>query len=418
MKKIDLNKIKFSEILNEYFFDWWINYDKYLYKVCKGGRNSGKSTHIPFRWVRDIIKYPINGLIVRKVANTLSNSVFENMLEAIEILNVDHYFKDYKSPLKIVYKPTGQQILFRGADDPQKIKSIKTSKFPIAKLWIEELAEFKTEDEVRMIINSILRAELKQGMDYSIDLSYNPAKRKKHWCNRLYNTKFIPSNTYVHHSTYLNNPYTSQDFINEAEEIKKINYNKYRWIYLGHAIGGGITPFSNLDFDTKISNDMIKFFDNIRQGLDFGWSINPTHFVRLHYDTTRDIIYLLDEIEGIKLRNKNLYDKIVSNKYHYMRITGDSADPRGIEELQSYGLKVKGAKKGPNSIEYGLEWLDSLNKIVIDYKRTPKTAKNFEDIDYKLDKDGELTDELDGEHDAIDATRYALERDMKHIRKI
>lgn len=413
MKEIDINKIDFADVVIPSFYDWWINYDKYLYKVNKGGRGSGKSTHIPIRWVRDFIKYPINGLVVRKVHNTLSKSCFENILEATELLNVDHYFKDYKSPLRIVYKPTKQEILFRGADDPQKIKSIKTSKFPITKLWIEELAEFKTEEEVKVITNSVLRARLKPGLGgYSIDFSYNPAKRKSHWCNKSYETKFLPNNVFVHTSCYLDNPYISDDFIEEAEEVKKQNEQRYKWIYLGMPIGFGIVPFENVSFET-ITNDEIAMFDMIRQGIDFGWKPDPLHFGRYHWDKSRDYIYSLDEIRGIKMRGSTLHKKIIYKGYNDYRITGDSAHPRAIDELKSFGLPVIGAKKGPGSVEFGIEWLGTVKKIICDPKRTPDLAKEFENIDYKIDKDGNLDSELDGEHHGIDCTRYAFERDMR-----
>jgi PBSX family phage terminase large subunit len=411
MKEINLDKIDFADVVNEHFDKWWVKYDDYLYKVCKGGRNSGKSTQIPIRFIRDIIKYPINGLAVRKVGNTLRNSVFENLLEATEMLNIDHYFKDYKSPLRIVYKPTGQEILFRGADDPAKIKSIKTRKFPIAKLWIEELAEFKTESEVKVIVNSVLRSNLKNGLRYSIDMSYNPPKRKTSWVNKLYETKFLPNNVFVHHSTYKENPYCSDDFIEEANEIEKINPLMYEWIYLGKAIGGGLQPFNNIVF-REITNEEIETFNNIKQGLDFGWKPSPSHFVRSHFDKKRHDIYALDEIRQQKLVNKILYKDIIDKSYNDVITWGDPADNRSIEELQGYGMRIRPAKKGAGSVEYGTEWLDTMNSIIVDPKRTPWLAKEFENIDYKLDKDGIQTNILDGDHHGIDGLRYAYELEM------
>jgi PBSX family phage terminase large subunit len=386
-----------------------------LFNVNKGGRNSAKSTHVSFKMIVDMMKHRINSLCVRKVANTLATSVFEQLKEATCIMNVDHYWRDYKSPLRLVYKPTGQEIIFRGADDSSKIKSIKTSKFPLARLWVEELAEFKTEDELQIIIDSIIRAELMNGLNYRIDYTYNPPKRKTAWVNKKFNTQFIPNNMYIYHSDYTTNPHVSKQFKAEAEEAKERNLNRYRWLYMGEPIGGGIVPFSNLVF-RRITDDEIKVFDNIRQGLDFGWSIDPTHFGRQHLDKKREILYFLDEIRGIKLRNKVLYETIVNRKYNDSRVTGDSEDPRGINELKSYGLNIIGAKKGPGSVEYGLEWLDSLNEIVIDVKRTPETAREFENADYKLDKDGNTIAELEGDDHSIDMARYSCENDMKYKR--
>jgi len=414
MLEANIDKIDIFNLLNENFLEWWYEIaDKYLYRVLKGGRNSAKSTHVSFRKIYRMMKYPINTLVVRKVAGTLATSVFEQLKEATCLMNVDHYWKDYKSPLRLVYKPTGQEILFRGADDPQKIKSIKTSKFPLAELWLEELAEFRSEDEVQTIVDSVVRANLKDNLQYGIDLTYNPPKNKASWVNKKYNTQFIAKNTHVHHSTYLDNTHVSGAFIEEAEEVKKLNLNRYKWLYLGEAIGGGIVPFSNLEFRT-ITNEEIKMFDNIRQGIDFGYAIDPAHFGRYHYDKTRQILYFLDEVRGVKLRNRILADNILDKKYNDFLVTADSEDPKSIDELKSYGIRIKKAKKGPGSVEYGLEWLDTLNKIVIDPNRTKGAAKEFESADYKLDKDGNQTTEIDGEDHAIDCTRYAMESDMKH----
>jgi PBSX family phage terminase large subunit len=414
MLEANIDKIDIFNLINENFYEWWYEIaDKYLYRVLKGGRNSAKSTHISFRKIYRMMKYPINTLVVRKVAGTLATSVFEQLKEAICLMNVDYYWKDYKSPLRLLYKPTGQEILFRGADDPQKIKSIKTSRFPLSELWIEELSEFRSEDEVQTIVDSVVRAKLKNGLNYGIDFTYNPPKNKANWCNKKYNTQFLPSNTHVHHSTYLDNLHVSEAFIEEAEEVKKLNQNRYKWLYLGEALGGGIVPFSNLEFRT-ITDDEIKRFDNIKQGHDFGFSVDPANFGRQHLDKTRAILYFIDEIRAVKLKNKILADKIIERNYNDSIIIADSENPQGIDELRSYGIKIKGAKKGPGSVEYGLEWLDTLNKIVIDYKRTPGAAKEFESADYKLDRDGNQTAELDGEDHSIDQTRYSLENDMKN----
>ena len=256
----------------------------------------------------DLMKYKINALVVRRVANTLRTSVYEQLLWAIDTLNVGHLWKENKSLLELEYLPWKNKILFRGADDPQKIKSIKTSKYPIARLWFEEVAEFKTEEEVQTIVDSIVRAELPDGLNYKIVYSYNPPKRKQHWLNKKYETQFIPANTYVHHSCYLDNPYVSKAFMEEAENMKKKNVFKYRWNYLGEPIGSGIVPFDNLEFRT-ITDEEIKSFDNIRQGLDWGYGVDPVAFVRWHYDKTRRKLYALDEVYGVKMSNRILADK-------------------------------------------------------------------------------------------------------------
>ena len=406
---------KISEIINKNFHKFWktINSNKYLFHVLKGGRASAKSTHIAIWLVLALMKYPVTCLCIRKVGNTLTESVFEQLKEAIDILNVGHVWKIQKSPLQLIYIPRGNKFIFRGADDPAKIKSIKMSKFPIAFVWFEELAEFKTEDEVSTIVNSVLRAELPPGLSYKVIYSYNPPKRKQSWVNKKFETQFIPDNTYIHHSTYLDNPHISKAFIEEANEVKKKNEFKYRWEYLGEPIGSGVVPFSNLEFRT-ITDEEIASFDNIRQGNDFGYATDPMAFVRLHYDKKKRIIYFIDEIYGVKMSIRELAAKIKEKGYNDLPITCDSAEPRSIAELREHGIKALKAKKGPGSIEFGENWLDDLEAIVIDNKRTPNVAKEYENIDYQTDKDGNIRPKLeDKDNHSIDATRYALEMDMK-----
>ena len=413
-----MNK-KISEIINKNFYEFWktINSNKYLFHVLKGGRASAKSTHIAIWLVLALMKYPVTCLCIRKVGNTLAESVFEQLKEAIDILNVGHVWKVQKSPLQLVYIPRGNKFIFRGADDPAKIKSIKMSKFPIAFVWFEELAEFKTEDEVSTIVNSVLRAELPPGLSYKVIYSYNPPKRKQSWVNKKFETQFIPDNTYIHHSTYLDNPHISKAFKEEAEEVKKKNEFKYRWEYLGEPIGSGVVPFSNLVF-REITDSEINSFDNIRQGNDFGYATDPMAFVRMHYDSKRRILYFIDEIYGVKMSIRELASKIKSKKYDDYPVICDSAEPRSIAELKEYGIHALKAKKGPGSIEFGENWLDALEAIVIDNKRTPNVAKEYENIDYQTDKDGNVRPKLeDKDNHTIDATRYGLENDMKNKSK-
>ncbi|OXS69847.1 PBSX family phage terminase large subunit [Priestia filamentosa] len=412
-----LNTIKISDIITPHFQSFWkaSNSRKYLKHVLKGGRGSAKSTHITLKLIRDMMKYPVSTLCVRKVARTLEESVFEQLKEAIDILGVEAYWHVNKSPLKLTYLPRGNSIIFRGADDPAKIKSIKISKYPVAFLWIEELAEFKTEDEVSTIENSVLRAELPDGLFYAFYYSYNPPKRKQSWVNKKYESAFVPKNTFVHHSSYLQNPFISKAFIEEAEETKKKQPLKYRWEYLGEAIGSGVVPFDNLTFRT-ITDEELKRFDNIRQGIDWGYGNDPFAFVQWHYDKARRRIYAMDEIYGVKLSNRNVATMMKKQKFDNGWTIADSAEPKSIDEMRyEHGIrKIKGAKKGPGSIEYGEKWLDDLEEIVIDPNRTPNIAKEFEDIDYATDQDGNPKPQLEDKNNhSIDATRYAFENDMK-----
>jgi len=411
-----VKQIKMSDKILPAFREFWRSSrnNDYLFYVLKGGRASSKSTHIAIDMIYDLMRKPVNMLAIRKVGNTLQDSVYEQLLWAIEYLEVSHLFKVNKSPLKITYRPRGNAIIFRGADDPAKIKSIKSSKFPIAVAWFEEIAEFKTEDEISTIVNSIVRAELDDGLKYKIYMSYNPPKRKQSWVNKKFETKFVSKNTYVHHSTYLDNPHVSKAFIEEAEEVREKRPNKYEWEYLGKPIGSGVVPFDNLIF-REITNDEVKRFDNIRQGIDWGYATDAFAFGRMHYDKTRRTLYIVDEYYKVKASNREVAEWIIKKGYTDAQIIADGAEPKSVDELRDLGIKrIKGSVKGAGSVEYGEKWLDDLDGIVIDYKRTPNAAREFENIDYQTDKDGNPRARLeDKDNHFIDQVRYALEDDMR-----
>ena len=412
-----MTSIKMSELLSAKFYDVWraSKSKDILNVVCSGGRGSGKSSNVAHIITQLLMRYPVNAVGIRKIDNTLEQSVYEQMKWAIEEQKVTHLFKFNKSPLRITYLPRGNYMVFRGAQYPERIKSLKDSRFPFAIAWVEELAEFRTEEEVTTITNSLLRGELDEGLQYKFFFTYNPPKRKQSWVNKKYGTQFVSGNTFVHHSTYLDNPFIAKEFIKEAEETKKKNEIKYRWEYMGEAIGSGITPFNNLEF-REITDEEAANFDNIRNGLDFGYATDPLAFVRWHYDKKHNGIYAIDEFYGQKISNRQAANWIKSRGYQSDRIGADSAEPKSIAELHGdFNLpNVYGVKKGPDSVEFGERWLDDLDFICIDPKRTPNIAREFESIDYQTDRDGNPKPRLeDKDNHTIDATRYAFADDMR-----
>lgn len=414
--------IKISSLIPKPFHSVWkaAKDRDILHVVCKGGRGSGKSSDIAHIIIQLIMRCAVNAVAIRKIDNTLEQSVYEQLKWAVVEQQVMHLFKFNKSPLRITYIPRGNYISFRGAQNPERIKSLKDARFPFAIAWIEELAEFKTEDEVKTITNSLLRGELGDSLFYKFFYSYNPPKRKSSWVNKKYETQFQPSNTFVHHSTYLDNPFIAKEFIEEANATKQRNERRYRWEYLGEAIGSGVVPFDNLEFRT-ITDEEVANFDNCRDGVDFGYANDPLAFVRWHYDKKQTTIYAIKELYGVKISNRKLAEWIQNQGYSTDHIYCDSAEPKSIAELRNeHGIKhVQGVKKGPDSVQYGEEWLGDLEAIVIDPKRTPNIAREFENIDYAMDRDGNpLPRLIDKDNHTIDATRYALDDDMRAKRDL
>ncbi|MFP3356856.1 PBSX family phage terminase large subunit [Planococcus sp. SIMBA_143] len=384
--------------------------------VCKGGRGSGKSSDIAHIFVQLLMRLPLNGIGIRKVDNTLELSIFEQIKWAISEQGVSHLFKVNKSPMRITYLPRGNYMVFKGAQEPERIKSLKSANFPFALAWVEELAEFKTEEEVTTITNSLLRGELADGLFYKFFFSYNPPKRRQSWVNKKYESSFQPTNTFVHHSTYHDNPFISKQFIEEALAAKERNPKRYEWEYEGKAVGSGVVPFDNLQIEAGcITDDMAKSFDNIRNGLDYGYASDPLAFVRWHYDKKRNGIYAIDEHYGVKISNRKLAEWITKRGYAHEEIFAE-VEPKSNDEMRlEHGIqRLKQVKKGPDSVEYGEKWLDDLDFICIDPLRTPNIAREFENIDYQTDRDGNPKPRLeDKDNHTIDSTRYAFERDMR-----
>ena len=407
-------QLKISDLLTPKFYPLYSAWksNKYTRLVCKGGRGSAKSTNIALILVVDLMQYPVNTICFRKVGENLRKSVYEQIKWAIKFLGVEEYFEYKLSPLEIIYKERGNKFIFMGVDDPQKSKSIKEAQFPIARYWFEELAEFKNEDEVETVLNSIFRGKLEKGLIYKGFFSYNPPKMKHNWVNKKYNYSFIENNVFVHHSTYFDNPYISEEFIKEAEAVKAKDETKYRLVYMGEPIGNGLVPFPNLEI-REIEATEIAGLEKFRNGVDWGYGVDPLAFVRWGYDKKKGIIYALDEYYGVGLKNRNLANYILSKGYDELVIC-DSAEPKSIDELKEYDISAWGAKKGAGSVEYGEKWLADLEAIVIDPKRTPNISREFEMIDYATDRDGNALPRLEDKNNhSIDATRYAFSNDMK-----
>lgn len=265
-------------------------------------------------------------------------------------------------------------------------------------------------EEIRSIIQSLLRG----GSGYEVFYSYNPPKMISSWVNaEVINER---SDRLVHSSTYLDVPveWLGEQFIIEAETLKEQNELAYRNEYLGEATGTGGAVFTNITL-REITDDELRRFDNISDGIDFGYAVDPVVFTQNHYDKTRKKLYIFNEIYKVGMSNKQLWEAICKQKIGHSQIIADSAEPKSIDELNSYGkLRVAGAKKGADSIDFGVKWLQNLNEIIIDPKRAPNTAREFSLYEYLKDKYGNFISRYpDLDNHTIDATRYSREQDMQ-----
>ncbi|WP_159443642.1 PBSX family phage terminase large subunit [Cetobacterium ceti] len=403
-KKIKRSK-KLTDIITPAFYKSYYTFknNDVLEMVEYGGRGGGKSSNVFMFPVLRALREKTDCLVLRKVANTVKTSVFNQVIWCINALGVQNEFKINKSNFEILHKKHKNGFYFKGADDPMKIKSIKTL-YPIATTIFEEVDQFKDWDEVDHIKQSVLRGDVE---NFKLIYLFNPQRNKYHWANQ----KWLFGNNdgiFVHKSTYLDNPHLPIQFVKEAEKAKKENLNRYKWIYLGEPVGADIVPFPNLIVEKELDQSLIDSFDNIRQGNDWGYGGDPFAFVRTHYDKKKKIIYIFDEIYGCGLSNAEAAKRIIQKGYNDFPVISDSAEPKSIDYFEDEGIPTYGAKKGAGSIENGLRWLGE-HTIIVCEKRCPNTAKELKMADFKKDKNGNLTGKLEGLDHAIDALRYAYE---------
>ena len=386
-----------------------IKEDRYTEYWLKGGRGSTKSTFISVEILLGIMNDPdANAVVFRRYQNELRDTVYGQFEWSANKLGVAGFFKFQVSPMQIIYIPTGQKIVFRAADNPRKIKSINLGRGYIKYAWFEEVDQFGSQEEIRNILQSLFRGGNQHRVSF---YSFNPPKSGRSWVNQ--ETKIEKPGRRVHHSTYLTVPseWLGDIFLAEAEHLKKTNETAYRHEYLGEEVGTGLEVFTNVTL-RRIKDDEISIFDNIRQGLDFGYAIDPLAFERLHYEKRKRRIYFIHEISGINLFNREFYNK--AKGFNDAMTIADSAEPKSIAELKSFGMRIKGAKKGPGSVEFGMKFLQDLEEIVIDPARCPRAAKEFVNYALEVDNQGEVKSRFpDKDNHTIDSTRYALEDDMK-----
>lgn len=400
-------------------------YNGITYIVLKGGRASGKSYTAPMMIIHEIMDKPISALCLRQKQVASRQSTFESIKQAIIDLGVEHNFKFTPSKLEITYLPRGNKIYFKGASEPDRIKSFQDSKFPVAILWIEELGEFKSKKVVQTIVDTILRKKLdiigeltnRNKTNYLVIYTYNPPKRRTHWVNEEFDGSEIKKrhDVFVHHSTYLDNPYISKEFIRNAEYEKQRNFKTYQHNFLGIPVGDGDVPFENARISKgSITDEMVNNFTNIRNGLDFGYNPDPTAFIRVHYDKAARAIWVLDEVYETKKLPDEFAQLLKRRGYQHDMIPADGAVTANVIHMNRAGMpNVYAVKKGPGSVELGTAWLNDLDDIYVDPNRTPNFAREISEIEYMTDKDGKQLDRLeDGNDHLIDALRYAMNAEI------
>lgn len=402
-------ELSMQKFVGKGYADFWNFTGRYV--AVKGSRASKKSKTTALWIVSHLIEYPeANAIYIRKTERTLKDSCYSDCKWAIHQLGLDRWFNCRLSPLEIEYKKTGQRILFRGCDDPLKLTSISVPKGVLCWAVFEEAYEINKESDFDLIDESI-RGEVPEGYFKRIFILLNPWS-ERHWIKRRFFDPPNNDNKLAMTTNYLCNEWLTPDDIRIFEEMKVRNPRRYAVAGLG---GWGVVDglvyenwkeqtFDHTSEEFKREHPVL----TSAFGLDFGYTNDPTALFCGLLDKQKKQLFVFDEMYQKGMSNRKIAEEIKAMGYGKERITADSAEPKSIDELIGLGLRAKGAKKGKDSIQNGIQWIQDLEIII--HPRCVNFLTEISNYTWDKDKFGtKLNVPIDDFNHLMDAMRYALE---------
>ena len=398
-------------------------------RAVKGSRRSKKSKTTALWFIYFMMKYPeANTLVVRKTYRTLKDSCYTELKWAAKRLHVAHLWDFKESPLEAKYIPTGQKIYFRGLDDPLKVTSVTVEVGVLCWLWIEEAYEITSEDDFDTLAESLM-GDCPDDLWKQITLTFNPWSDRT-WIKRrffdeivgrdpegkaIYSERKSPisedGETLAITTNYLCNEWLSDSDRKEFDRMKRERPRRYNVAGLGNwGIVDGLVyeNWKEQNFTLEqLPKDAQSAF-----GLDFGYTNDPTALFCGFLSLSERRVYVWDELYKKGLSNRAIFNEIRQMGYTKERITGDSAEPKSIDELKGMGLRITGAKKGRDSIKNGIQWIQDLEIII--HPRCVNFLMEISTYQWKKDKfDKKLNEPEDDNNHLMDAMRYGLEKYIK-----
>lgn len=403
----DINKIYLPDIVGRGYGAFWRF--KGRYRIVKGSRASKKSKTTALNFIVRLMQYPqANLLVVRKTERTLKTSCYTELKWAINRLGVGDYWKCTINPLEMEYIPTGQKIYFRGLDDPLKVTSITVETGVLCFLWIEEAYEINSEADFDMLDESI-RGKAPPGLFKQVTATLNPWS-EHHWIKKRFFDAPPSPDILAITTNYMCNEWLDESDLRLFEEMKKNRPKRYRVAGLGD---WGVTEgviYENWR-ESRFDVQEIARREGIKPvfGLDFGYSVDPTAFFCGMLDEQNKKIYVFDELYEKGLSNEEIYSRITEMGYGKEKIIADSAEPKSIDRLRELGLyRIKGARKGRDSINNGIDFLQGFEIIV--HPRCVNFITEIGNYQWDSDKFGKLINRpVDAGNHLMDAMRYATE---------
>lgn len=396
--------IKLPELVGKGYKSYW-NF-RGRYDVCKGSRASKKSKTTALRIIYNMMKYDqSNTLVVRKTYRTLKDSCFTDLKWATKRLEVENLWEFKYSPLEATYLRTGQKILFRGLDDPLKVTSITVEYGYLCWAWLEESYEITSEKDFDTLDESI-RGELPPHLWKQWMITFNPWN-EHHWLKKRFFDAENDPDILAITTNYKCNEWLDEADLRLFENMKKNNPRRYQVAGLGNwGIVDGLV-YENWK-EEEYTLDQVVNCDSV-DGIDFGYTNDPDAVFIGFIDTEHKKLYVWDEVYKKGLSNKRLYEEIESLHYQKKSYTADCAEPKSIDELRGYGLRVEKSQKGKDSIMHGIQYIQDFEIII-----HPRCVNFITEIgNYTWDEDrlgNKINRPIDDFNHLMDAMRYAVEK--------
>lgn len=380
--------------------------DQSRYQIAWGGAGSGKSHIVARKMLYRLLKekdVKHNMLVIRKVDRTIKRSVFTLVRNIISRWGLAAEFGINLTDKTIIYKPTGSQIMFSGLDDVEKLKSIEG----VTSIWVEEATELLQEDFEQLDLR--LRGD--HGCLKQIILTLNPIS-EQHWIKKIFFDDPI-SGVFTLKTTYLDNAFIDDEYKMVMGNKKKTNPRYYSIYALGNwgtAEGLVFNRVTQRLIRPEELNGLIKV-----QGLDYGYTNDPTAFHESYVDMEARKIYVYDGFYEKGLSNAEIAQMIIDRKAHKTKTIADSSEPKSNDYIRSKGVRVEGALKGKDSINAGIDFILEFEVIV--NAHLVEFMTEFNNYAWAVDKDGKATNKpCDDFNHFIDSLRYSLESIMKDNR--
>jgi len=378
------------------------------YEIYWGGRGSGKTKFIIQKLLLKGLKEQRSVLLMRKETNKLKDSLWKDLLRVISEWHLTEYFEYNRSELRIQCTLNGSEFKCLGLDDSEKIKGYSEA----SDIFLDEVTAFTVEDFEQ--IDGTLRST-KYNLPLQLIMAFNPVSRAN-WVYEYFcfDINKVPDNTLISHSTYLDNKYLDDSYIQRMNQLKEKNFNRWKiealgeWVTLGKLV---YTDWEVQDFDY---HDYLEDSE-LCCGLDFGFATDPTALVCSL--VTKEQIFIFKEKVVKGWTNDKIAKMLKKEGLEKSIIIADSAEPKSIEELKRAGIRrIKPSKKGPDSIRNGIQKIQQYKLIV--HSSCENVIKELENYSYQKDKQsGEYINKpIDDFNHCLDALRYSIQVIDNHKR--